>query len=299
MPVLTPTIRRKLKYLPQAGQAPHGAAALACWNWALTGFGPMQRNPDMLFNYVSLGPGTFPMAALVANAGGAAGWFTAANQARLMALEGQWAPHRNAVADTPARRNTLHQVNMELTKLAIDLNGLTYSAAPTPYQVVMHYDPIGGPPANLLFGPNYTHWWLKIDGGGAHNHRDGLEVFPGAASLTIRRPEYSQNNNCAVYVQQLHQDHVNRIGHVLNAVVTVNHAAVPGFAHGAWVDTMSCSICNGVLIPGITRHHCRCCGRPVCSDCSPATRAALLGGRVPVANPNGGGGGPHRVCLYC
>jgi hypothetical protein len=53
MPHLTAVTRRKLKYLPQAGSGFHGAAALACWNWALTGLGPVQHNPDELFNYVS------------------------------------------------------------------------------------------------------------------------------------------------------------------------------------------------------------------------------------------------------
>jgi hypothetical protein len=39
-----------------------------------------------------------------------------------------------------------------------------------------------------LRAPNYTHWWLKIDGGGAGGHNDGIESFPGSAYITIRRP---------------------------------------------------------------------------------------------------------------
>jgi hypothetical protein len=86
------------------------------------------------------------------------------NQNQLAQLQLQWAPYSNAVAESPARRDTLHQINTELVKLAISLNGLTWSPSRTPYQVVMHYDPKNNSD-NSLNGPNYTHWWLQIDGG--------------------------------------------------------------------------------------------------------------------------------------
>ena len=297
MPHLSARTRRKLKYLPVEGAAAHGAVALACWNWALTGFGPIQNNPDDLFNYVSEGI-QYP----------AGGWYNvAANQAKLLALRNQWLPYSGAAHESAARLQALNQINTEVVKLAIDLNGLAVSVAPTPYQVVMHYDPITvtrnritqAITATTLNGPNYTHWWLQIDGGGANHHNDGLEAFPGAADLNIRRPEYDSGpDNSRVYVQQLHQDHVTRIDNVLSAVIIRQHRAVHG--HGAWVDSGTCSICNSRVYTGLTRHHCRCCGRTVCADCSPGTRAPLLHARAPVAKPGQvAGAGPHRVCIYC
>jgi hypothetical protein len=297
MPHLSARTRRKLKYLPQEDQAPHGAAALACWNWALTGFRPMQKNPDDLFNFVSVGI-LYP----------AAGWYNiAANQNSLAALRAQWLLYDNALNESPQRLQVLHTINTELVKLSASLNGLVVSAAPTPYEVVMYYHPttvnthrVTGVVTTILNGPNYSHWWLQIDGGGLPAHNDGLEVFPGGADLCIRRPEYSSSaaRTCRVYVQQLHQDHVNRIDAVLTTILNQQHGAAP--AHGAWVNANRCSICNSTVYTGITRHHCRCCGRTVCADCSPATRVALLNARAPVAKPNQvAGAGPHRVCLYC
>lgn len=283
---LNAVTRRKLKYLPLDGQAAHGGQALACWNWALTGFGLVQNNPDELFNYVSQG---IPYNANVAWLG------VAANQQALTTLFNRWGQFAGG-APTQAALTELHQINWEVTRMACEMNGLTPSVGPTPYEVVMHYDETDR--QGNLNGPNYTHWWLRIDGGGAGNHRDGLEVFPGAAMLTIRRPEYSPVHNCSVYVRELHQAHVNIINNVLAAVIAGNH--LQAVQHAPWVDTNRCAICQGHVTTGITRHHCRCCGRTVCADCSPATRQVLRNGQQPkhklnqpATNP------PHRVCLYC
>lgn len=295
MPYLSARTRRKLKYLPDDGQAPHGAPILACWNWALTGFRPTQNNPDDLFNFVSVGI-PYP----------AAGWYNIpANQARLAALRAQWLPYDDALNESPQRLQALRTINTELVKLSASLNGLVVSDGRTPYEVVMYYNPttvnrhrVTGVVTTIFNGPNYSHWWLQIDGGGLHN--DGLEVFPESPDLCIRRPQYSSSaaSTCRIYVQQLHQEHVTRIDTVLGAVIRDNHRAAP--AHGAWVDSNRCSICNSTVYTGITRHHCRCCGRTVCADCSPATRMALLDARAAVAKPNQVAGvGPHRVCLYC
>lgn len=271
-----------------AGQALHGAAALACWNWALTGFGPVQNNPDELFNFVSLN--------IPYNTGGVIAWYNVpANQNALGQLQNQWTPFNGGPANAPALQ-ALQQVCEGVTRLAASLNGLIPVVGASPYKVVMHYDPLAGD--GTLNGPNYTHWWLQVDEGGAHGHNDGLEVFPGSAHLTIRRPQYSNHDNCAVYVRELHQDQVNRITAVLGAVIQANHLAA--VAHGAWVDRGRCAICDCVVVPGFTRHHCRCCGRTVCADCSPNNRAVLRNARVAVQKPGQpAAAGPHRVCLYC
>jgi hypothetical protein len=272
-----------------AGQAPHGAAALACWNWALTGFNPVQNNPDELFNFVSYN--------LPYNTGGAIAWYNVvANQTALATLQGQWAPFDGGPASANALQ-ALQQVCEAITRLACSLNGLTPVVGNSPYEVVMHYDSTDR--HGNLNGPNYTHWWLRIDGGGANFHNDGLEVFPGNANLNIRRPEYANNNNCRVFVQELHQDHVTRIDNVVNAVIRANHTAGV-IAHAAWNDTSTCAVCGSTVIPGFTRHHCRCCGRTVCASCSPTSRPALWDGRAAVAKPgNAAGAGPYRVCIYC
>jgi FYVE-type zinc finger protein len=287
MPHLSALTRRKLKYLPQAGASPHGAGLLACWNWALTGFGPTQNNPDELFNFVSFG--------IPYNTGGGVAWYNVgANQNSLAALRNAWAPFNNGV-DSVAARAEQQRINVALTKLSCELNGLTTSPGATPYEVVMHYEILGS--RGALHGPNWTHWWLRVDGGGAGMHNDAIEVFPRSPNLTIRRPEYSVTENCRIFVTELHQAHVTRIDNVVAAVIAANHNAIP---HNPWIDTNNCAICNTHVTTGVTRHHCRCCGRTVCADCSPTTRAALLGGRAPAhkvgkaaTNP------PHRVCMYC
>lgn len=250
-----------------------------------------------MFTYVSLGAPLTPNNAVVPNAA----WFTPVNLQRLAALEAAWAVYRNAQAESIARRAELKRINTELVKCALEMNGLNWSAAQTPYKVVMHYDPHTNDLQDgiVLAGPNFTHWWLQIDEGGANAHNDGIEAFPLTPNLTIRRPEYGTSAlECRVYIQQLHAEHVTEITDLVNAVAVANHT-VSVTHHGAKLNNFTCAICGQVLIPGghspMGRHHCRCCGKTVCASCSPTTRAQLLNNRVPL----GHGVGPHRVCLFC
>ena len=184
-----------------------------------------------------------------------------------------------------------------IVKLAIEANGLAWSVGVTPYQLCMYYDD-GLDGSGYLRAPNYTHWWLKIDGGGAAGHNDGIEAFPGSTVITIRRPEYSVNHVYRIYLAGLHPSHVQRIDATLHHVVRGAHNA-HGPGHGPWAPDNSrntCSICGDAFTLFNRRHHCRCCGQLVCSDCSPNARPGVA--RVHHPN-NNDGNGPQRVCLYC
>jgi hypothetical protein len=280
--------RRKLKFLPQGGNAPQNPGRLACWNWALTGFGPNPVNPDSAFSFVAgfLGVGDLDPA-----------FQLPARLNRLTLLQAQWAPFAGARAVSPAATAAFAAITDGIVKLAIEANGLAWSAGPTPYMLCMYYaDGLDG--SGELRAPNYTHWWLKIDGGGANGHNDGIESFPGSSVITIRRPEYSTNHVYRINLAGLHPSHVQRIDATLAHVAGAAHNAV-GPGHGAWAPDTSrttCSICGDAFTFVNRRHHCRCCGQLVCGACSP-TRRAVVGG---VRHPNNNDGlGPLRVCLYC
>ncbi len=287
MAVLSSISRRKLRYLPAGGNAVLNPQALACWNWALTGFGPNPINPDTAFSYVSG----------YLNAVDLDPAFQQGDRLnRLTAVRQGWVQYQTAQATSNASNAAFLAAVDVIVKVSIEANGLSWSAGLTPYQLCMYYDSAGTDPIDgFIKGPNYTHWWLKIDGGGANN--DGIESFPGSTSVTIRRPEYSNHHVYRVYLTALHTAHVQVINAALQHLIAANHnIAVP---HGVWAadhTRNTCSICNENFGIINRKHHCRCCGRLVCSSCSPATRQ-VIGGR---AHPNGrDGNGPQRVCLYC
>ncbi len=281
---LSATTRRKLKHLHTAGNAPLNPNSLACWNWALSGFGPNAVNPDTAFSYVAGFIQQNDMRAQFQQAG---------PLARLNALRLRWQPFQYTRAVTPNSQAAFQAGVEGLVKLAIEVNGLGWTANQTPYELCMYYnDGLDG--SGEVRAPNYTHWWLKIDGGGANN--DGVECFPGSPNITIRRPEYSNNHVYRINLTALHQSHVQNIDAALQHLIRGNHNAV---AHGAWAADDSrndCTICNDNFTLTNRRHHCRCCGRLVCGSCSPNTRAGV----AQVQHPNGrDGNGPQRVCLYC
>lgn len=288
MATLSKHTRRKLRFLPNGGHAPQNPGALACWNWALTGFGPNPVNPDSAFSFVAgfIGQGDLDPQFQVQ-----------ARLQRLQQLQADWAPYAGARAVSGPATAAFATVTDGVVKLAIEANGLAWSAGVTPYQLCMYYDD-GLDRSGELRAPNYTHWWLKIDDGGAPGHNDGIEAFPGSTVITIRRPEYSVNHVYRIHLAGLHPSHVQRIDATLHHVVRNAHNAF-GPGHGAWMpDTSSntCTICGGGFTFVNRRHHCRCCGQLVCSDCSPNKRPNIA--RVHHPN-NGDGNGPQRVCLYC
>jgi hypothetical protein len=57
----------------------------------------------------------------------------------------------------------------------------------------------------------------------------------------------------------------------------------------SWVDGDVCALCARGFTTMSRRHHCRACGRPCCSDCSP----------LPLALPLLGLPAPQRVCVPC
>ncbi|HMR29799.1 MAG TPA: FYVE zinc finger domain-containing protein [Geminicoccaceae bacterium] len=288
MATLSTHTRRKLRFLPNGGYAPQNPGALACWNWALTGFGPNPVNPDTAFSFVAgfIGQGDLDPAFQVP-----------ARLHRLQQLQADWAPFAGARAVSGPATAAFATVTDGIVKLAIEANGLSWSAGVTPYQLCMYYDD-GLDRSGELRAPNYTHWWLKIDGGGAPGHNDGIEAFPGSTVITIRRPEYSVNHVYRIHLAGLHPDHVQRIDATLQHVVRGAHNPY-GPGHGGWApdnSRNSCSICGDAFTLFHRRHHCRCCGQLVCADCSPNTRPGVA--RVHHPN-NNDGNGPQRVCLYC
>jgi hypothetical protein len=288
MATLSAHTRRKLRFLPNGGNAPQNPGALACWNWALTGFGPNPVNPDSAFSFVAgfIGQGDL-----------AAAFQVPARLLRLQQLQADWAPYVGARAVSGPATAAFDAVTDGIVKLAIEANGLTWSVGPTPYQLCMYYDD-GLDRSGELRAPNYTHWWLKIDGGGAAGHNDGIEAFPGSTYITIRRPEYSTAHVYRIHLAGLHPGHVQRIDATLDHVVRGAHNA-HGPGHGAWAPDTSrttCSICGDTFTFLNRRHHCRCCGQLVCGDCSPNRRIGIA--RVHHPN-NNDGNGQQRVCLYC
>ncbi len=284
MAKLSSTTRRKLKHLHTAGNAPLNPNKLACWNWALSGFGANALNPDTAFSYV-------------------AGWIQQNDMrqqfqergplAQLNALKAKWQPYQGANAVSDNSKKAFKEVTAGIVKLAIKANGLSWSSKQTPYQLCMYYDD-GLNADGELRAPNYTHWWLKIDGGGANY--ESIESFPGSTNITFRPQEYANNHVFRIYLSALQQSHVQKIEAGLQHLIRGNHNKV---AHGAWAADNSrndCTICNDNFTLVNRRHHCRCCGRLVCGSCSPNTRAGV----AKVQHPNGkDGNGPQRVCLYC
>jgi len=287
MPQLSDLTRRKLRYLPTAGNAPLNNGMLACWNWALTGFGPGPINPDSIFNYVA---GNAQV--VVVLPGIITG--TAALMNRLDDLRGEWGLIAANDAYDDQTRTDFRGIQTGMLRLAAQMNGLTPSEGQTAYQLCMYYSEGIHGGTHLLIPPNWTHWWLKIDGGGANN--DGIESFPGTAFITIRRPEYSQHHVSRIYLRELHASHVTNIDAAVAHLITTNHALV---AHGAWQADNTrtrCTICGTLFSTFTRKHHCRCCGRIICAACSPGTRQLAH----PLAHPTwGAGNGPWRVCLYC
>jgi hypothetical protein len=172
-----------------------------------------------------------------------------------------------------------------------------WSTGPTPYMLCMYYED-GLDRSGELRAPNWTYWWLKIDGGGAAGHNDGIEAFPDSPMIDIRRPEYALNHVQRVYLRGLHPSHVQRINATLDHVVTAAHNPF-GAGHGAWAADSTrntCSICGDPFTFSNRRHHCRCCGQLVCGACSPNRRAGVARAHHP---NNRDGLGPQRVCLYC
>ncbi len=286
MPALSDLSRRKLKFLPRGGNAPQNPGLLACWNWALSGFGPNEVNPDTAFSYVS---GDLNQAGLLPV------FQQPENLARLTNLRAQWVPHDG---DRVASNQATAAFNAGIdgiVKISIEVNGLRWSNRQTPYQLCMYYeDGLDG--SGYLRAPNYTHWWLKIDGGGHAHHNDGIESFPGSAFITIRRPEYSNVHVYRIYLESLHRTHVTRIDDTLQYIITSNHALLN---HGVWTPDnarTTCQICNENFGLFNRKHHCRCCGSLVCGSCSPNTRIVV----ARVQHPNGNDGvGAQRVCMYC
>ncbi len=285
MPTLTAATRRRLRYLRQGGNANLNPGGLACWNWALTGFGPAPVNPNSIFGYVS---GFYTVADL--NLEG--GWYaTPATQASLLVLRNLWAPYRDLNHIPGGYAASFHQISLGCLRLAMEANGLQPSNAPSPYEVCMYYeDGLDG--GGNLRAPNWTHWWLRIDGGGPHN--DGIEAFPGNTSITIRRPEYDSLHVVRMYAPGLHQTHVTRITQAV-ALVT----AATRLPRGAWAldnTRTTCHICNTLFGALTWKHHCRNCGRIICADCSPTTRALIN----PLVRPAGAAEvGAVRVCYHC
>ena len=68
-----------------------------------------------------------------------------------------------------------------------------------------------------------------------------------------------------------------------------------------WVpDAMSreCMICSVKFTPFVRKHHCRRCGRVVCSSCSPH-RVSLNAGEGPVTSVDTPQGKLERTCREC
>ncbi len=288
MAKLSSLTRRKLKYLPEDGGAPLNNEKLACWNWALSGFGPNAVNPDSAFSYVA---GYLNQNQLVQQ------FQQGGRLTRLTNVRNLWTPFQTRTARN-VQSNTAFLTAIEtIVKVAIEANNLSWTNSTTPYQLCMYYDNYGVDPLDgFIMGPNYTHWWLKIDGGGAGLHSDGIEAFPDSTYITIRRPEYSNNHVYRIHLNSLHATHIRLIDQTLHRVIRANHGNMD---HGAWANDNSrtnCSICNSNFTFIKRRHHCRCCGRLVCGKCSPNKRRGV----AQVQHPNGKDGtGRQRVCLYC
>jgi len=291
MATLSTTTRRKLKYLSAGDQGnlnPRNPSKLACWNFALTGFDPNAINPSYIFMYAAGFANGDDLNALAA-------WYnTADTRRRLDALRQQWQPHQFKTAVTEQAERDFESVTEACVKLAIEANGLTWTNSTTPYELVMYYDS-GLDGSGELRGPNWTHWWLRIDGGGTAGHNDGIEAFPDATVMFIRRPEYSSQHVVRLYLTELKPRQVDLIEDTLAQVIEKHRPA-----QGAWLPdntSETCLICGDAFGVINRRHHCRSCGNLVCSSCSPSTRQVAN----PVVHPQGGdnANGALRVCMYC
>jgi hypothetical protein len=261
MAKLSDLTRERLLCLPNGNGGwgvAHGQGNLACWNWALTGFGPIQNNPDAMFDYISYGNRNIPPDRTNNVTAAFAHWWNKKdNAARIQGLYDAWTPYRGPqTTPNPARDNLRHQICTMIVKFSCELNGLKWTDAQTPYKVRMHYDheerearwvpdPSGatdlngnprlvpqtdptrldhsGRPAVITHfvgfaPPNYTHWWLQVDNGGPRD--DGIEAFPGSPDLFFRRPQYSTGLGPATHncTVYIQELHRSHVEHIEDAL---------------------------------------------------------------------------------
>jgi hypothetical protein len=187
----------------------------ACWRWASTGFAAdIVHDPAAAFSNISEG--------IPIQAGSVWGqeYYAQAFQqkhseclayvdANYAAMAGKsWSAWFDEVTDGIAR---------EMCRLA-NLNP-ALGAAPLPahpdgvrYYVMMKYERANG--INTTYGPNYTHWWLKIDLG--HNLYVCIETFPLYNHLTFRWNNAHANHDVlSIEVNDLNAAHIA----ILNAIV--------------------------------------------------------------------------------
>ncbi|MBX3658169.1 MAG: FYVE zinc finger domain-containing protein [Ramlibacter sp.] len=264
---------------PNALSGPGGKLNLACWNWTLSGYRHICVDPTRMFDYCSA-VAADPQVNCPPQLGNE--WFqTRSNMRKLRAIRDRFAEAGNANA-----------CRVELIHLAIEANGLQMGGAGQ-YQLAVY----GAP--NTPY-PNWTHWWLEIEGA-------TIEHFPNQPDVRIYNGGYSGGhplNGLTVDrinltgVHQEHKDYIQAILRNRRDSLVVRH---PGGRQAWRADNTraGCAQCNAQFGVFKRRHHCRCCGDIFCDDHSSLTRFVTLPATRPNTVPLARSAGRVRVCQRC
>lgn len=260
-----------------------GKGNVACWNWALSGFGHVCVDPARMFDFVGQAQADPQLDPNLSVALGKE-WFQArANMRKLRKIRDDFALN----VDTNAAREAM-------IRLAAQANGLTVVGGGTNYQLKVYSTP------NTPY-PNWSHWWLDVYGATVEHFTNQVDVkiytggFAGGHALNAVTVDTFHLNG----IHQLHKDRIQWILRNRADLLVLRH---PSGNRQAWLadnNRNNCHRCHAGFGVFRRKHHCRVCGDIYCDNCSNRRAFVVLPATRP-NNPNLNRSQDRvRVCRNC